>query len=180
MSAHSTVKNGQAAPLEPAEVCKIVVAYDDALARHRGVLMCDRVMEVFGDELDFEFDWLKFEHLSEPDHALRAAEVALKADLLVFCFDCGPLPPELVRWLETLATSGATSEGAIALLFTRPVGPGGAGPVAMVFERAARMLGMDFLPPIASTANGASAHAAARGFAPLDDAPESFHWGLND
>ena len=164
------------------DACKIVVFYENTPARVGAMSVCDRLVDQFAEDLDFEFRWWKFKRLGDTNLRGQIMEFALKADIVMFCPQGAGLSEEASEWLEAWAESGVNSDGAIALVVPANVDPeGGTAKLSPGFKWAAKRLGMDFLqvsvPMISSDAGSRPAQAAVGTSA---DSLQHQHWGLNE
>jgi len=106
--------------------------------------VCERLLERFGEDLDFEFNWWKLSRLEDAALAQRATHAAAVADIVMVCTHSGDLPPETADWLETWAESGVKRDGALALVSAEAPNPLAELTISRM-ERAAQLLGKDFI-----------------------------------
>jgi len=164
--------------------CKVVLFCEDSQTRGRALRVCERLLERFGEELDFEFNWWKLGRLEDSTSARRATRAAAEADIVMFCTHSGDLPPDLADGLESWAESGTNAEGALVVVSAEAPAPLAELTLSRV-ERAAQQLGKDFirLTPEAARVPGLeeSSDPLASAFVEAD-APQTHvrHWGLNE
>lgn len=163
--------------------CKVVVFYENTSTRAGAMSVCDRLVEQFADDLDFEFRWWKFKRLGDPDIAGQVMQAATAADIVMICPQAASLPADTAEWVETWAESGAASDGAITLVLPANVDPAGEAANLMIsIKWAAARLGMDFLQVSVPATVATGGKAPLRPPVPLPTAepPHTYHWGLNE
>jgi hypothetical protein len=100
-----------------AEVCTATVVYDDAIACDLAIELCQRLARKFSGDLEFEFTWWGLKYLSDPEIASQAAQVAMKADLIIFSIHkLEALPLEIETWFERWIRQRAPGGGALVVL----------------------------------------------------------------
>lgn len=187
MSASANGAVGHDMEFEPAETCKVVVFCEDTQARAGAMHVCERLVDRFAEELDFEFGWWKFSRLAEPNIAQRASVAASAADIVIFCVRRTDLSREASEWLDAWMNSGVKRNGALTLVYA---GQDTQAPpldnILSRFEHTAQRMGMDFIhlslpaPGTAAYADNPAANAAPPVPAPDPGRPHVLHWGLND
>jgi len=183
MSASAISIKDRELAIEAEEACKVVVFYENTAARVGAMSVCDRLVEQFAEDLDFEFRWWKFKRLGDPVMVGHVMEAATSADIVMFCPQDDRLPAEVSEWVESWAESGVTSDGAIALVLPANVDPAGeAARMSGALKWAARRLQMDFLqvsvPRVTTTSEPRMQELPAP--LPAQEPPHAYHWGLNE
>lgn len=107
----------------PAEICSIVVLYDNNTHRARALAACDSLMRQLWQEVELKFHWWRTDFLLDSQLAQLAADDAAAADILIVCTEQTPASmPVLESWLEQwLDRRGETSGALINLLPTSAV-----------------------------------------------------------
>lgn len=115
---HSSVR--RADDFEPADepsVCKVIVLYEDAASRARAQGVCERLIERFWEQVQFDLGWWKFHYLADPQIAETAGQTAREADLLVVTAENREeLPPCVRNWLEKWVVRRPPREAALVAL----------------------------------------------------------------
>jgi hypothetical protein len=97
----------------------VAVVYEDAATRAEAVSFCDRLMERFWAECEFDVGWWSFDHLKEGDSAKEASQKAVEANLVVFAVRPeGGISPGFDAWIETWLTHRGDREGTLVGLLT--------------------------------------------------------------
>ncbi len=186
MKASATAKRGR----DITEKFYVLVAYEDMFTHNRVREVCDRLLDQFWGEVEFDFNWWSFKNL-QPEHSRELAiAAALEANLIIISAHAGPALPEHVqRWTEAWVTARPSDEGALAGLIGLP-NEHGAVPIVTYLQHAAERAQMDFLPnATAATAQRPASENAVWGpkqFVTedlkrmLDPRRPPPHWGINE
>ena len=187
MNARRISVAGGSSSVKPAEVCRMVVVYEDGMAHDRAMELAGRLASQFGGEPAFAFDSWNFKDLAQPKLTLAAVEAAARADIILFTTHGNDLPSAVVAWLEYCAGARTRADGALALLLTEPfMLSASTGAVISRLQSAARLLRMDFLSlmpaPAAKIIKSLQKRPSLPPSAFLDkfDRPNCDHWGLNE
>jgi len=106
-------------------VCAIVVLYEDNSSRDAAIGLCEALKKTFHEDLDFEITWCRFKYFNDPAVASEAAEIAVRADLIVVSIPrAQDLPLEVKAWFERWLPARESTEGAFVLLQTSEEPPG--------------------------------------------------------
>lgn len=121
---HSSVR--RADDFEPAgepSVCKIIVLYEDTSSRIKAQGVCERLIERFWEDVQFDVGWWKFHYLADPQIAETAGQTANDADLLIVAAAIREeLPPCVRNWLEKWIVRRPPREAALVALLGHPKG----------------------------------------------------------
>lgn len=150
------------------DVCKVMVFYENVAARQKATVTCQRLKNKLGRAPAFEFDWWRFNCMSQPVLAQLAEEEAAMADIVLFALAGEEFPVEIVNWLENWRKRRSESPGLLVLVTTWA---GNFLPLAdtpmIQLEEVARRHGMDFLSETllpASDISGKAMFAGLHGF----------------
>ncbi len=186
MSASGKITFVDGSETETEDTCRIVVFYEDNWARARAMSLCERLVDQFAEDLDFEFKWWKFKRLGDQALAQHATAAATAADIVLFCPHNNELSPEASDWLDSWSEAGVNSGGAIALVVAGRTDSEAATKLTLRIKSAAVRLGMDLLhlpvPPAQEMglAGGKLAPPFPTPPVPHMERPMVHHWGLNE
>ncbi len=108
-------------PRERREVCSVMVLYEDLPARALAIQLHDRLIPRFRGEIEFGFNWWRFDYLADPEIAREAASCALRADLLlVSLHQLDDVSLTVKSWFETWLRNRPAGEGALAVVRVSP------------------------------------------------------------
>ncbi len=68
---------------EKGEVVSALVAYEDSTTRDRALQVCDRLVQKFWRDVEFDFTWWRFDFLRDGEIAIAAANAATQSDLIL-------------------------------------------------------------------------------------------------
>jgi hypothetical protein len=106
---------------ERREVCAVMVLYEDLPARALAIQVHDRLIPRFKGEIEFGFNWWRFDYLADPEIAREAASCALRADLLlVSLHQLADVSLTVKSWFETWLRKRPAGEGALAVVRVSP------------------------------------------------------------
>jgi len=112
----ASAKNNEA-PSQAKETWSVAVICEDELTRSRALAVCDRLVQQFWAEIEFQFHWWQFAHLREAAPAHDAANVAAAADLIVWATHPeGDFPEHVTAWIQTWLGKRGHREGALVAL----------------------------------------------------------------
>ena len=178
---------------DSADVCAVVVAYEDTATRDRAVLLCDHLVNKLWDDLDFELSWWKFDFLRDPQIAAEAAAAAGKADMVVFSAHAAQeFPPTVKTWVESwVANRDGRDSALVALIGMEEDLTKGTSPIHIYLRDVAHRAKMDYLsdvPDAPSVGVDGSVGAIAQRAETvtsvmeriLQQASPPSHWGINE
>ena len=97
---------------ERREVCSVMILYEDLHARALAIQLHDRLIPRFIGEIEFGFNWWRFDYLADPEIAREAAACALRADLILVSLHQLPDVSLTVKsWFETWLWKRPTGKG---------------------------------------------------------------------
>jgi len=123
----------------------VVIVYESPSIREHAVRFCERLAEG-GKPTEVEMKWWPFQMLGEQAPADDAAQMAARADIVVFAMNStGDLPEEIKRWIERWLNKRGEREGAVVGLLNREDPHEMASFRQIYLRHAARRAGMDYL-----------------------------------
>lgn len=168
----------------------MMVLYEDLPARALAIELHDRLIPRFKGDIEFEFNWWRFDYLADPQIAIEAASCALNADLvLVSLHQSAEVSLAVKGWFETWLRKRPPVEGALAVIRVSPVVGKPILPDDAYFRLAARRANLDYLPlSVAPSAprdiDRLREDVVLPEVAGLEESPnpqfQSSHWGLNE
>ncbi len=168
-----------------------MVAYEGTPSHDRARQLCERLLNRFWGDIDFEFSWWSFDFLRDSTMANAAAQAAAEAPLLIFSLHTSAEFPSSVRtWIEASFNQREPERGALAVLMEIP-DLQNAAPKLAYLRRMAEQAHLDFLlqglsepelirvenPPPEEKPTGLVTTELKRILSPKD--PRS-HWGINE
>lgn len=132
------------------EQCEMAIVYADETARERAIQLCGRLAARFRMDPKFEFSWWNVRYLKDPQIAELAAQVAARADLLLFSSSGGEPQRELKNWIRSWLPR-RRGQGALVAWVNRS-GKAKTTQLELYLEDVAEQGEMDFLPLIAPAA----------------------------
>ena len=172
------------------DVCKIAVIYHDVVCRDLAIRLCDRLLQTFVNDLDFNVTWWGIKYLPDPKVAWQAARAAAKADLILIAVPGQEhLSGTLKAWVEHWLCYRDASEGALVLVQAKSEARIQPSRAADDYLRAiANQAKLDYLTLIGPESDAVRTGVPVGGFSPqafqTDDrfgrrygAPE---WGINE
>jgi len=146
MSASKTTEMVQSEQDFSTDTCKVMVLYENLLARQKAAETCNQMMEQLEAKRAFEFDWWPFHCLNTPVLAQFAEEAAAVADIIVFSLHGEEFSKEVVNWLENWPARRTNASGLLVLLATWAAdSPSLMDTPALQLENVAHRHGMDFM-----------------------------------
>ncbi len=101
------------------EACTVLVLYEDAATRQRGLAACDFLVQYFWAEVEFEFHWWRTDFLADTSLAAAAAEKAAQANLIFLCSSVTEEPSATLKaWFDSWIESRREREGMLVNLIT--------------------------------------------------------------
>ncbi len=168
------------------EVCRVAVAYEDALTRDYSIQLCDNLSQKFEGDLEFEFTWWGFKYLGDAEIAAQAAQAAIQADLIIVCVHrAESFSFEVQRWFEQWSSERADAEG--ALVVVEVFGESGQG-VSTSQEKPLRTFAqrakLDYLTIPVADSGGTPSNVASEPALPreirFEERYHSSGWGINE
>src|SRR5256885_5815348 len=87
---------------EEGEVFFTLIAYEDSMTRNRAMQICDRLMEKFWMDMEFDLSWWRFDFLRDAGIVKAAANAAARSDLILISAHAGrELPSHVQKRIET-------------------------------------------------------------------------------
>ncbi len=119
----------------------VLVVYDGDGARQSATQFCDRLVERFWAESEFDVSWCSFDHLEHEQETAATIDKAANANLVVFAAE-RELPLHVLDWVELWLARRGEREGVLVGL------PGEGAEAAgthLYFRHIAHRAGMDYL-----------------------------------
>jgi hypothetical protein len=167
-----------------------MVLYEDLPARDLAIQLHDRLILRFMGDIEFAFNWWRFDFLADPQIAREATSCALSADLvLVSLHQLAEASLAVKGWFETWLWKRPAAEGALAVIRVSPAVGEPIGHEDAYFRLAARRANLDYLPLSAAPCapqgiDRMREDVVFPGTAGLEDSPnpqyQSSDWGLNE
>jgi hypothetical protein len=145
-----TRTNEDGAGLETKTAWSVVVVYENAATRERGITFCDQLVGRFWAKCEFDVSWWPFAMLDQAPAAKEAAERAARADLIVLSATSdGDFPLPVKGWVETWLNQRGDREGMlVGLMAPAEESGGGQGQKHCYLRNAAHRGAMDYLTHI--------------------------------
>ena len=133
---------------EGAEAISALVAYEDPPTRDRALRVCDRLMERFWKDLEFNFSWWRFDFFTDSTMVEAAASAAAHSHLLLVAAHARrELPSAVQRWVEAWLPRRQSRPGVLAAMIgTEHDELRGLTPIHVYLRETARRAHMDYLP----------------------------------
>lgn len=97
--------------------CTVLVLYEDAATRQRGLDACDYLMQEFWADIEFDFHWWRTDFLADASLASAAAEKASQATIIFLCTTATrQLPATLIAWFDSWIEDRREREGLLVNL----------------------------------------------------------------
>lgn len=117
------VSNEKASPTVK-EQWRVVVVCEDESNHDRAIALSHELVNRFWSEFEFEFQWWQFNNLFDSAHAIKAAEAAAEADMIVVAANAGDDFPEPIKsWCKAWLKLRNSREGAVVGLIGTPDKP---------------------------------------------------------
>ena len=129
----------------------VVVAYEDRVTRDRVIRIHDRVKKRLGEEVDFVFNWWRFDHLRDAGLFAEAVRSAVDADLILISAHAGgDFPRPIKAWINAWGKQRTCHPGALgALIGLNQDARSGVTPRHFSLRQVAERLHLDFLSQVA-------------------------------
>ena len=122
----------------------VLVVYDAANARQSATQFCDRLVERFWAESEFDVEWCCFSSLEQTREKAAVADKAVDANLVVFAAE-KELPLHVIDWVELWLARRGEREGVLVGL---PGSEAEAAGTHLYFRNVAHRAGMDYLTEV--------------------------------
>ncbi len=178
---------------EKGEVVSALVAYEDSTTRDRALQVCDRLVQKFWRDVEFDFTWWRFDFLRDGEIAIAAANAATQSDLILISAHPGrELPLPVQRWLETwLPRRQPGNAVLVAMIGTGEDQLKGLTPIHVYLREVAQRVNIDYLPQVMVAPLGdldttieTITHRAEKVTSLLDSIlhrpPIASRWGINE
>ena len=170
-----------------------VVLYEDHATRDRAMEICDRLVHKFWADVEFEFNWWRFDFLSDSTLAGDAVRLAARSELILLAAHAGrELPPPVTRWIESWLPIREPGFGVlVAMIGTEADQLKGLSPIHVYLREAAQRANMDYLPQVIDAPLGkldasieTISNRAEKVTSLLDNIlhrpPSPMRWGINE
>src|SRR5216117_1749369 len=103
--------------VEKGDLFSAVVLYEDVATRQRAMQICDRLVQKFWADVEFDFSWWRFDFLRDREIFRAAADAAAHSDLILISAHAGRQLPALVQdWIETWLGKRERGKGVLAAM----------------------------------------------------------------
>jgi len=130
-----------------AESVSVLVAYEDSTTRDRAMQTCDRLVQRFWKDLEFDFSWWRFDFLGDRGIVEAASNAAAHSDLILISAHAGrQLPSSVQTWIESWTPRSELQGGVlVAMIGTSDDPLKGLTPIHVYLREAAQQSNMDYL-----------------------------------
>lgn len=170
----------------------VLVLYEDAATRQRGLDACDYLVQNFWTEVDFEFHWWRTDFLADRSLAAAAAEKAAQANLIFLCSTATREPSATLKaWFDSWIESRLEREGMLVNLITGDALTHHPHAAELFLRDISRRADLDYLGTFPQTSTGTFPSSVAdaeqrsnqmsavlEGL--LHESPRPPHFGIND
>jgi len=182
----------EAGTQESSETFRVFVTYEDALARNKAIGLCDRLMQRFWKDANFEMSWWRLDFLQEDQIAQEARVAVAQCDMMLISVTTSAcLPRTLTTWIESWPSFREIQDGVLAAMIGGPEDQGRLSETHAYLREVARRAKMDYLPQFICGSYetldgsiGAISKRAQVSSSLLDDIlqryPMHSHWGINE
>lgn len=170
-----------------------VVLYEDLATRDRALEICDRLVRKFWADVEFQFNWWRFDFLNDSALAGDAVRLAARSELILLAAHAGrELPTPVKNWIENWLPLREPGFGVlVAMIGTEVDRFKGLSPIHVYLREAAQRANMDYLPQVIDAPLGnldasieTIANRAEKVTSLLDDIlhrpPTPMRWGINE
>jgi len=128
-------------------VFSAVIAYEDAMTRDRAMQVCERLVQRFWKDMEFNFRWWRFDFLRDAGFVRQAARQAAGSDLILFSAHARrELPCIVEKCIETwVPWRGARDGVLVAMIGTAEDQLRGLVPIQVYLREVAQRANMDYL-----------------------------------
>jgi hypothetical protein len=129
------------------EVFSALIAYEDAATRQRAMQVCERLVQKFWKDMEFDFSWWRFDFLRDAEFARQAGRRATRSDLILFSAHARrELPSVVEKWIETWLPGRGDLDGVlVAMIGTAEDELKGLSPIQVYLREVAQRGNMDYL-----------------------------------
>lgn len=134
---------------EPQRTLRAVIIYNEVTDGKRAMHLLGNLAKGLGEDTEFQpLPW-SFSLLADADWSSVAANDAVKADLLIIASNGPePLPPSVVRWVESvICQKHGTNAAVISLTGSKTDTSHHSSPCLKAIQTAAHQAGLDFFAP---------------------------------
>jgi len=127
-----------------------VVLYEDHATRDRAMEVCDRLVHKFWADVEFEFNWWRFDFLNDSVLASEAVRLTARSELILLAAHAGrELPPPVKSWIAGWLPLRESGFGVlVAMIGTEADQLKGLSPIHVYLRQAAQQANMDYLPQV--------------------------------
>ena len=127
-----------------------VVLYEDHATRDRAMEVCDRLVHKFWADVEFEFNWWRFDFLNDSALASEAVQLAARSELILLAAHAGrELPPQVKSWINGWLPIREPGIGVlVAMVGTEADQLKGLSPIHVYLRETAQQANMDYLPQV--------------------------------
>ena len=104
-----------------ADLCTVVVIYDNSDTRARALKVCDYLVGQIWGSVELDFHWWRTDFLKDKYMARAAATHAVDSDFLIVARSSFEISPTLETWFEDWIDQHRNREGALIDLTTQTV-----------------------------------------------------------
>ncbi len=179
--------------IKKGDLFSAVVLYEDHATRDRAMEICDRLVHKFWADVEFEFNWWRFDFLNDSTLAGDAVRLAARSELILLAAHAGrELPPPVTRWIESWLPIREPGFGVlVAMIGTEADQLKGLSPIHVYLREAAQRANMDYLPQVIDAPLGkfdasieTISNRAEKVTSLLDNIlhrpPSPMRWGINE
>ena len=179
--------------VEKGDLFSAVVLYEDVATRQRAMQICDRLVQKFWADVEFDFSWWRFDFLLDSALAGDAVRLAARSELILLAAHAGrELPPPVKNWIESWLPIREQGFGVlVAMIGTEADRLRGLSPIHVYLREAAQRANMDYLPQVIDAPLGkldtsieTITKRAEKVTSLLDDIlhrpPTPLRWGINE
>ena len=179
--------------VDKGDLFSAIVLYEDLATRHRAMQICDRLVQKFWADVEFDFSWWRFDFLHDSALAGDAVRLAARSELILLAAHAGrELPPAIKNWIESWLPIREPGFGVlVAMIGTEEDRLRGLSPIHVYLREAAQRANMDYLPQVIDAPLGkldasieTIANRAEKVTSLLDDIlhrpPTPLRWGINE
>ena len=136
--------------MEKGDLFSAVVLYEDLATRHRAMQICDRLVQRFWADVEFDFNWWRFDFLHDSALAGDAVRLAARSELILLAAHAGrELPTAVKDWIESWLPIREPGFGVlVAMIGTEEDRLRGLSPIHVYLREAAQRANMDYLPQV--------------------------------
>ena len=147
---NSLLTNPSGSLVKKEDLFSAVVLYEDHATRDRAMEVCDRLVHKFWADVEFDFNWWRFDFLNDSALANDAVRLAARSELILLAAHAGrELPPPVKNWIENWLPMREPGFGVlVAMIGTEEDRLRGLSPIHVYLREAAQRANMDYLPQV--------------------------------